>query len=85
MTTAREKLDDELTAYSPCELGEFSDTLDALLDAADDKSVGYLAIRARIAHVLHRALEKRLKAEIRAQRTAEILPFRRRKETVDAD
>ena len=80
MTTAREKLDYELCAYSPCELTEFADTLDALLDAADNKSVSFLATRARIAHVLHRALEKRFKAEMKAQRTAEILPFRRLEE-----
>jgi hypothetical protein len=77
MTTAREKLNGELAAYSPCELAEFQDTLHALLDAADNGTVGYCAIRARMNHVLCRAIEKRLKAELRAQRTAEIIPFRR--------
>ena len=80
MTTAREKLDHELAAYSPWELTEFQDTLDALLDAADNETVGYCAIRARMNHVLYRAVEKRLKAELRAQRTAEIIPFRRREQ-----
>jgi hypothetical protein len=54
------------------------ETLDALLDASDDKSVGYCCIRARMSHVLYRAVEKRLKAELRAQRTAEVIPFPRR-------
>lgn len=75
--TPRETLDGELAAYSPWELSEFLGTVDALLDAADNQSVGYCATRARIHHVLYRAVEKRLKAELRAQRTAEIIPFRR--------
>ena len=68
-------LNGELAAYSPCELSEFADTLSALLDAADNETVGYCAIRARIQATLYRAVERRLKVEVRAGRTATIIPF----------
>ena len=69
------RLNDELSAYSPCELAEFADTVSALLDAADNGTVGYCAIQARIQATLYRAVEKRLKAEVRAGRTATVIPF----------
>jgi hypothetical protein len=68
-------LNDELAAYSPCELAEFADAVNALLDAADNATVSYCAIRARIQATLYRAVEKRLKAELRAGRTATVIPF----------
>lgn len=68
-------LNAELAAYSPCELNELMGTVDALLDGADNGTVSYCAIRARIHATLYRAVERRLRAELRAGRTAIILPF----------
>lgn len=73
--SAASRLNGELAAYSPCELAEFAATVDALLDAADNGTVGYCAIHARIKATLYRAVEKRLKAEARAGRTATVIPF----------
>jgi pectin methylesterase-like acyl-CoA thioesterase len=69
------KLNSELAAYSPCELAEFAATVSVLLDAADNGTVGYCAIQARIQATLYKAVEKRLKAEMRAGRTATVIPF----------
>ena len=68
-------LNGELASYSPCELAELADTLNSLLDAADNETVSYCAIRARIQSTLYRAIELRLKAEMRAGRTAAVIPF----------
>lgn len=73
--SAASRLNAELAAYSPCELTEFAETVSALLDAADSGTVGYCAIRARIQATLYKAVEKRLKAEERAGRTATVIPF----------
>lgn len=69
------KLNSELAAYSPCELADFAAMVSVLLDAADNGTVGYCAIQARIQSTLYRAVEKRLKAEARAGRTATVIPF----------
>lgn len=68
-------LNNELAAYSPFELAAFADTVSALLDATANDTVSYCAIRARIQATLYRAVEKRLKAELRAGRAAAVLPF----------
>lgn len=73
--SATARLNDELAAYSPCELAEFADAVRALLEAADNGTVGFCAIHARIQATLYRAVEKRLKAEVRAGRTATVIPF----------
>lgn len=73
--SAASQLDGELAAYSPWELSEFAATLEALLEAADNGTVGYCAIHARIKATLYRAVEKRLEAEKRAGRTATVIPF----------
>jgi hypothetical protein len=72
------KLNGELAAYSPRELAVFAETVSALLDAADNGTVGYCAIAARIQATLYRAIEKRLQAEARAGRTATVIPFPKR-------
>lgn len=70
-------LNAELAAYSPLELNGLIGTVDALLDGADNGTVSYCAIRARIHATLYRAVEKRLQAEARAGRTATVIPFPR--------
>jgi hypothetical protein len=72
---ARSRLNGELAAYSPCELAELAGTVSVLLDAADNGSIGYCAIHARIQATLYKAMEKRLEAEKRAGRTATVIPF----------
>lgn len=77
--SAASKLNGELAAYSPCELGNFAETVSALLDAADNGTIGYCAIHARIQATLYRAIEKRLEAERRAGRSATVIPFPRKR------
>jgi hypothetical protein len=72
------KLNVRLAAYSPRELAALAETIGVLLEAADNGTVGYCAIRARIKATLYRAIEKRLEAERDAGRTATVIPFPRR-------
>lgn len=69
------RLNGELAAYSPCELAAFAETVSVLLDAADNGTVGYCAIHARIKATLYKAVEKRLESERRAGRTGTVIPF----------
>lgn len=73
--SARSSLDGELAAYRPCELAELAGTVGLLLEAADNGTIGYCAIHARIQATLYKAMEKRLEAEKRAGRTATVIPF----------
>jgi hypothetical protein len=71
------KLNVRLAAYSPRELAELAETVATLLEAADNGTVGYCAIHARIQTTLYRAIEERLEVERDAGRTATIIPFPR--------
>ena len=65
----------ELAAYSPWELTKLSDTVDILLNAADDGTARYAATRVGIEAALQRAVAGRLEAERRACHPATIVPF----------
>lgn len=72
-------LDLELANYSPLELSDLDDTVPILLKAADDGSESFAAARRTIYATFRSAISKRMVTQRDTSRTAEIIPFRRRK------
>lgn len=68
-------LEGELAAYGPWELSEFASTVAVLLEAADDGTLEYCAVHARIMTTLAVATENRMVEERKAGATATVIPF----------
>ena len=71
-------LDGELAAYSPAELGELVETVGTLHNAADDGTLACCQAHARIQTMFAKSIQKRMRVERRAMRTAKIMAFPRK-------
>lgn len=76
MITNQDWLDCELAAYSPQELGELVGTVKILLEAVASDAPSDLAAHSRIEAALRAAVTRRLEAEERAGRTAQVVDLR---------